>query len=338
MSKKRSVEKGDDGDTETCKRSKNNSSGGVGGGGGGGGAYGRFDLQVRELCYELREGTSHVIFAVFGVVDLIVEYARPVVPLFAPIPPILSTAMDAVDDREQTYAPHRNLDLAWRKSAPNWMRNSDISVGSVFSCPEIGRNPDEAMVDCIVVVPASQCTSAHITNRTRSTHANRFHTESQWIVGVIVPVVRPPPNTLLAQNVHALGGGGGGAGLLDLNDDEKVRRGYRFGADRTLFEDHVSDTDADAEVDAGWQANTAPAEGLYAVHYVNVHCRQFSYWDPVLKRFLMMRFHGQIRPVSQPNPINQLFPHHSTSHLHTHRIHLLPLEIPYHQVEANIIS
>lgn len=279
------------------------------------GGYARFDLQVRELCYELKEGVYHVIFDALGVVDLIVEYARPLLPLFAKIPNVLMSAMNDHKARATNYEPHgSNFDSAWRYQSPRWQCGNDISIGSVFSCPEIGRSP-ECMVDCIVVVPPTQVAG------------NKYYLQKEWIVGVIVPVVLPPAipkNTshFAAQMLRA---------VIDLNDDGKLQRGFTFGADRTIFDDQL------CKMPGLWQPETPPKDGYYVVHYVDVHCCVKSYWDPVLSQFIVMRPNGQIRPVYQPNPINVLFSHHQLSTLVTHKIHLLPLEIPYYQAETHHI-
>lgn len=266
--------------------------------------YGRFDLQVRELCYQLRERTDHVIFAALGVIDLIVEFARPLIPLFAQIPPVLLTAME----KGGRYPPNENLDLAWQKSSPDWMKHGDIPVGSVFSSFEIGTQDE--WVDCIVVVPASQCLP--------SSMSKHLHMQKKWMVGVIVPVVLPPQES-----------------LLQLEDENHVQPGMKFGADRTIF---LADSGRE-EDNTVWQPFTKPADGWYAVHYIDVHCRLFSYWDHMRQEHVLTNGRPFLfrRSVSAPNPVNELLGHFHASHLADHRIHLLPYEVPYHEVEARLI-
>lgn len=283
--------------------------------------FARFDVQVREICSELKQCNDHLIFSAFGVLDLIVEFARPIVPLFARIPDTLRSVKFG-STPQHDYEPHtrRQLDLAWLRMEPKWQRYCDIPIGSVFSCPVLGGSSPEDMTDCVVVC------------------APKFHyLENRWIVGVILPTVLPHKKRkrkhadAQRDQIDALGS------QIDLVDPLRERGVWRFGADRTIFASDLKEEEED-----NWNAQRAPDEGLYAVHYVDVHCRHLSYWDSVANSFRLMRSapQRQLRPVYCPNPAPtaHLFPNHRRSIEFSERIHLLPLEIPYWQAEDAVLN
>lgn len=120
----------------------------------------RFDIQVRELCIALSNGVDHIIFksSVVGLLDVIVEFARPTVPRFSPAPKRLMFGMDT---------------SAWYYGRPEFLCGKNIPVGTVFSCPYPTFNDDEKTVACVVVVDRYEC------------GLNDY----RWIVGVIVPEI-----------------------------------------------------------------------------------------------------------------------------------------------------
>lgn len=163
--------------------------------------YERFDLNVRALCFDLQSKNNHLIFGALGIIDLIVEFARPIVPLYAPMPDALFEFMQSPQPNDPSYSPHVGLDSPWVFQDSRFL--GDIPVGSVFSCPMLGSTES---VDCIVVVPASTLYPGPV-------HQLRF--ASKWVVGVIVPSV-----------------------VRSHKPADGISR-YSFGADRTIFMDQL---------------------------------------------------------------------------------------------------
>src|SRR5687768_13717795 len=101
-----------------------------------------------------------------GVIDIIIAYARPIIPLFAPIP------FYSIGSATQF-----NVDLPWRFRSKSLIR-VEIPSGLVFRCPEMGSDDPASGVDCIVVQPPAPLLD--------------LSAESKWVVGVIVPVILDP--------------------------------------------------------------------------------------------------------------------------------------------------
>jgi hypothetical protein len=99
--------------------------------------YERFDMNVRLLWEALDElGSAHLIFEADGVVDVMVEYARHILPLYAKLPDRIGGQLNIGLDTLRAFYRRDNFDLP---------------VGATFSClnPLHGNH----RADAIVVVP-----------------------------------------------------------------------------------------------------------------------------------------------------------------------------------------
>jgi hypothetical protein len=122
-----------------------------------------------------------------------------------------------------------------------------------------------------------------------------------WYVGVIVPVVFGAP----------------------------ADGGFVFGADRTIFAEEL-------DPDYAWQNpwNPVKAAELYAVHYVDVHPHRLSFWDDVSGTHRTApRNYSAGRHVYFPTSALTPFPSRRTSDLFETRVHALPNEVSYEEVE-----
>jgi hypothetical protein len=268
---------------------------------------GRFGLEVRALGAEVSGAHPHVIFVTRGVLDLIVDYARPVVPMFARAPTEFVTGemMRPLADRFHTRHLELDHDLKKLLSKPL------VPPGTVLSCPLIGGRNDEARVDCIVVVgcPVEQHLDWNNNTDLSDTRgcwwsgiAGRRHTHTRWTVGVIVPVV-----------------------YTDPAEPQEVR----FGADRTIFEEDLAQA-------TEWRPHVPPENGLYAVHYVNAHPYQVSFYDPMKGRHRFVKT-GPTRGVFLPETRNPLFQTLEDTPEEEHRIHMLPTEVDAADIEDELL-
>ncbi len=210
----------------------------------------RFSMNVRAMWAELDGlGGRHAMFSMEGVIDLVVEYGQPVLPLFARLPPAVGGAVNigarisSPGQRgsarwRQLYDPRQNREMI--QLLQKDVVEQQVPLGSTISC---ACPPALAPVDAVVVVHPDLTTSLKL----------QKGPELELWVGVVIPtIVKQQPN-------------------------------LEFGADRTIFMEML-DPDHDASA-KDWDPRQPPSDGYYAVHYINVWQPPAGYYNPTTKRY-----------------------------------------------------
>jgi hypothetical protein len=191
------------------------------------------------------QGDDHVLFASDGLVDLIVEYARPVLPLFARLPEQVGGLLNA------------NLPVAMAHGGAvleidDELALRSVPIGATLSCLNPLNAPRAQRVDAIVVVAGD---ARLYRPAVRTMHCGTR--PGELYVGVAVPAI-----------VYT------GDGVND--------RRPTFGADRTIFYENWS---PEAAWPAGTSWTRPPTDDRYAVHYINILAGPSARIDPSTRKF-----------------------------------------------------